>query len=82
VVKVQETTVKEIEVAKVDIKDTLPEPEATTEESIQSNMAEENKEETKEEAKEEPKEEKSEEKAPERPMRETVSIPKIVQPLS
>ena len=82
VVKVQETTVKEIEVAKVDIKETLPEPEATSEESIQSNIAEENKEETKEEAKEEPKEEKSEEKTSERPMRETVSIPKIVQPLS
>jgi len=82
VVKVQETTVKEIEVAKVDIKETLPEPEATPEENIQSNIAEENKEETKEEIKEEPKEEKIEEKVPEKPMRETVSIPKIVQPLS
>jgi len=82
VVKVQETTVKEIEVAKVDIKETLPEPEATPEENIQSNIAEENKEETQEEIKEEPKEEKPEEKTPERPMRETVSIPKIVQPLS
>ena len=82
VVKVQETTVKEIEVAKVDIKETLPEPEATPEENIQSNIAEENKEEAKEEIKEEPKEEKTEEKVPEKPMRETVSIPKIVQPLS
>jgi len=82
VVKVQETTVKEIEVAKVDIKETLPEPEATPEENIQENIAEENKEETQEEIKEELKEEKSEEKTPERPMRETVSIPKIVQPLS
>ena len=82
VVKVQETTVKEIEVAKVDIKETLPEPEATPEENIHENIAEENKEETQEEIKEEPKEEKPEEKTPERPMRETVSIPKIVQPLS
>ena len=82
VVKVQETTVKEIEVAKVDIKETLPEPEATPEENIQSNIAEKNKEEAKEEIKEEPKEEKTEEKVPEKPMRETVSIPKIVQPLS
>lgn len=82
VVKVQETTVKEIEVAKVDIKETLPEPEATPEENIHENIAEENKEETQEEIKEELKEEKSEEKTPERPMRETVSIPKIVQPLS
>ena len=78
VVKVQETTVKEIEVAKVDVKQPLPESEATPEENIQSNMAEENKEEIKEEAKEE----KAEEKTPEKPMRETVSIPKIVQPLS
>ena len=82
VVKVQETTVKEIEVAKVDIKETLPELEATPEENIQSNIAEENKEEAKEEIEEEPKEEKTEEKVPEKPMRETVSIPKIVQPLS
>ena len=82
VVKVQETTVKEIEVAKVDIEETLPEPEATPEENIQSNIAEENKEEIQEEIKEKPKEEKPEEKTPERPMRETVSIPKIVQPLS
>jgi hypothetical protein len=82
VVKVQETTVKEIEVAKVDIKETLPEPEATPEENIQENIAEENKEEAQEEIKEEPKEEKTEEKVPEKPMRETVSIPKIVQPLS
>ena len=78
VVKVQETTVKEIEVAKVDVKQPLPETETTPEENIHENMAEENKEEVKEEVKEEPKEEK----VPEKPMRETVSIPKIVQPLS
>ena len=42
VVKVQETTVKEIEVAKVDIKENLPQPEATPEENIQSNIAENN----------------------------------------
>ena len=77
-VKVQETTVKEIEVAKVDVKQSLPEAEATPEENIQSNIAEENK----EEINEEPKEEKAEEKKEEKPMRETVSIPKIVQPLS
>lgn len=82
VVKVQETTVKEIEVAKVDIKETLPQPEEEPEENIQQNIAEENKEEIKEEVEEEPKEEKSEEKVPERPMRESVTIPKIVQPLS
>ena len=91
VVKVQETTVKEIEVAKVDIKENLPQPEATPEENIQSNIAEnniheniaeENREEVKEKVKEEIEWEKSEEKFPERPMRETVSIPKIVQPLS
>ena len=91
VVKVQETTVKEIEVAKVDIKENLPQPEPTPEENIQSNMvkndiheniAEENRGEVKEEVKEEVEWEKSEEKFPERPMRETVSIPKIVQPLS
>ena len=70
VVKVQETTVKEIEVAKVEVKEELPEVEEKTEE------------EDKEETKEEPKEEKSEEKTPEKPMRESVSIPKIVQPLS
>ena len=78
VVKVQETTVKEIEVAKVDVKQSLPEAEAIPEENIQSNIAEENK----EEINEEPKEEKAEEKKEEKPMRETVSIPKIVQPLS
>ena len=82
VVKVQETTVKEIEVAKVDVKETLPEPETTPEENIHENIAEENKEEIKEEVKEETKDEKSEEKVSEKPMRETVSIPKIVQPLS
>lgn len=91
VVKVQETTVKEIEVAKVDIKENLPQPEPTPEENIQSNMvkndiheniAEENRGEVKEEVKEGVEWEKSEEKIPERPMRETVSIPKIVQPLS
>ena len=91
VVKVQETTVKEIEVAKVDIKENLPQPELTPEENIQSNMVkddihenmvDENREEVKEEVKDEIEWEKSEEKFPERPMRETVSIPKIVQPLS
>ena len=91
VVKVQETTVKEIEVAKVDIKENLPQPEPTPEENIQSNMvkndiheniAEENRGEVKEEVEEKVEWEKSEEKFPERPMRETVSIPKIVQPLS
>ena len=91
VVKVQETTVKEIEVAKVEVKEEkLPEPEEnpeeTTQQNIQQDLIEENKEEIKEEIKEEnkeeAKEEKSEEKVPERPMRETVSIPKIVQPLS
>jgi len=82
VVKVQETTVKEIEVAKVDVKEALTESEAIPEENIQANMAEESKEEIKEEVKEESKEEKSEEKVSERPMRETVSIPKIVQPIS
>jgi len=78
VVKVQETTVKEIEVAKVDVKETLPQPEETPAENIQQNIAEENK----DEIKEEPKEEKIEGKVPERPMRESVTIPKIVKPLS
>lgn len=74
VVKVQETTtVKEIEVAKVDVKEELPEPE----ENISEKLEEENKEEVKEEI-----EKKSEDKTPEKPMRESVSIPKIVQPLS
>jgi len=81
VVKVQETTVKEIEVAKVDIKETLPDPEKKSEENIHETIAEENKEE-KETVKEEIKEEKSEKESPEKPMRESVSIPKIVQPLS
>lgn len=75
VVKVQETTVKEIEVAKVDVKEPLPEEK--TEEKIP-----EEQEEKKEEVKEESKEEKTEEKTSEKPMRESVSIPKIVQPLS
>ena len=74
VVKVQETTVKEIEVAKVDVKEPLPEEKA------EENVADE--EEKEEEVKEEIKGEKSEEKFPEKPMRESVSIPKIVQPLS
>jgi len=78
VVKVQETTVKEIEVAKVDVKQELPESEETSDENIQENVTEENK----NEPKEENKEEKAEEKTPEKPMRESVSIPKIVQPLS
>ena len=83
VVKVQETTVKEIEVAKVEVKEEkLPEPEENPEETTQQNIQQDLIEENKEENKEEVKEEKSEEKVPERPMRETVSIPKIVQPLS
>ena len=82
VVKVQETTVKEIEVAKVDMKPELPESEETPAEDAPEKVAEENKDEPKEENKEEKKEEKSEEKTSEKPMRESVSIPKIVQPLS
>lgn len=78
VVKVQETTVKEIEVAKVEVKEELPEPENKPEENIQENIVDDKKEEQKEEIKEE----KSEEKKSEKPMRESVSIPKIVQPLS
>ena len=82
VVKVQETTVKEIEVAKVDVKPELPESEEAPAEDTAEKVAEENKDEPKEENKEEKKEEKSEEKTSEKPMRESVSIPKIVQPLS
>ena len=72
VVKVQETTVKEIEVAKVEVN------ENKLEENIQPNITEEKKEEIKEEVEEE----KKEEKVPEKPMRESVTIPKIVQPIS
>ena len=82
VVKVQETTVKEIEVAKVDVKPELPESEEAPAEDTAEKVAEDDKEEPKEEVKEENKEEKKEEKTSEKPMRESVSIPKIVQPLS
>ena len=75
VVKVQETTVKEIEVAKVEVN------ENKLEENIQPTITEEKKEEIKE-IKEEVEEEKKEEKVPEKPMRESVTIPKIVQPIS
>lgn len=79
VVKVQETTVKEIEVAKVELnKENLPITEEKTENFISQNETEEKKEDVKEEVKED----KVEEKSLERPMREWVSIPKIVQPLS
>ena len=82
VVKVQETTVKEIEVAKVDVKPELPESEEAPAKDTAEKVAEDDKEEPKEETKEENKEEKKEEKTSEKPMRESVSIPKIVQPLS
>ena len=83
VVKVQETTVKEIEVAKVEMKEEkLPNPEEKLEENSEGvkNDFTSNINNTQES--QEIKEEKSEEKVPEKPMRETVSIPKIVQPLS
>ena len=62
VVKVQETTVKEIEVAKVDVKPELPESEEAPAEDIAEKVVEDDKEEPKEEVKEENKEEKKEEK--------------------
>ena len=82
VVKVQETTVKEIEVAKVDIKDeNHPRLEDEIEEAILQNIQHDIADGDKGQ-KNEVKEEKSEEKKEEKPMRESVSIPKIVQPLS